>query len=58
MERMVKNFEELTKGELVKLLVSYDAYIQNANEGDYYTYGWYPVCISEYYDTDFQESVE
>jgi hypothetical protein len=48
------NFNNLDKDELAALLFAYDEYIQNANEDDRFSDGWYPVCISEFYDCEFQ----
>lgn len=47
--------EDLTKQELVELLNAYDDYIQDANDGDRYKGGdFYPVCIEEFYQNDFE----
>ena len=43
---------------LITLINSYDKYIQEANEEDYYLDGWKPVCISEYFNNEFQEEIE
>lgn len=43
------------KEELILLLKAYDAYIQEANEEDYYGKGWFPVSIEEFYFNEFQE---
>jgi len=45
---------ELEKDELLELLNAYDRYIQDANDDDRYREGWYPVCIDEFYDHEFQ----
>ena len=47
----------ITAIELRKLLIAYDRYIQNANEENLYATGWMPVCISEFYDNEFQEEI-
>ena len=46
--------KELNKEELVELLEAYDEYIQDANDGQLYLDGFYPVCISEFYQNDFE----
>ena len=46
--------EDLSKEELLELLAAYDKYIQEANDEDKYSEGWYPVCINEFYDNDFE----
>ena len=48
------DFNELDKEEAIALLWAYDRYIQNANEDNRYREGWYPVCVSEFYDNEFQ----
>ncbi|MDR2089126.1 MAG: hypothetical protein LBP73_07195 [Clostridiales Family XIII bacterium] len=48
------DFDELTKEELLDLLSMYDKYIQSANDGDRYRESWYPVCIAEFYDNEYQ----
>lgn len=47
--------EELDKEELLALISAYDRYIQSANNDNRYADGWYPVCISEFYNNEFQE---
>ena len=44
----------LTREELIELIVAYDQYIQDANDENRYQDGWYPVCIEEFYDCEFQ----
>lgn len=51
------NLNNLRQHELIKLIESYDRYIQNANNEDLFSMGWIPVCISEYYDCEYQEEV-
>ncbi len=48
------DFNELDKDELVALITAYDCYIQQANDDNRYFDGWRPVCISEFYDNEFQ----
>jgi len=43
--------------ELLKLLGQYDKYIQTANEENYYKNGWFPACIEEFYNNEFQEGL-
>ena len=40
--------------ELTFLIKEYDKYIQEANEENKYAEGWFPVCISEFYNNEFQ----
>ena len=42
---------------LMQLLAAYDRYIQNANDEDRFESGWRPVCIEEFYHSEFQEVV-
>lgn len=44
----------LDREELLDLLHHYNDYIQEANEEDKYKESWYPVCISEFYNNEFQ----
>lgn len=44
----------LSKEELIELLNIYDEYIQSANEDNFYSTGWKPVCIDEFYFNDFE----
>ena len=48
------NLDHLSKGALLCLLYAYNKYIQEANDDDRYREGWYPVCISEFYDNEYQ----
>lgn len=45
---------KLNKKELLELLKAYDEYIQDANDGERYSDGFYPVCIKEFYMNDFE----
>lgn len=49
---------ELDKNTLLKLIESYDAYIQDANDENRYEEGWLPVCIEEYLNCEFAELEE
>lgn len=49
---------DISKEELLDLIVEYDKYIQNANDEDYYFTGWRPVCISEFYINEYQLILE
>lgn len=40
--------------EIISLIKEYDKYIQEANEENKYVEGWFPVCISEFYNNEFQ----
>lgn len=42
--------------EYKALLNRYDKYIQDANDEDKYSEGWYPVCINEFYDNEWLEA--
>lgn len=48
----------ITKGELLELIKAYDKYIQDANDDDRYSEGWYPCCIDEFYDNEWQEIIK
>lgn len=45
---------ELSREELLELLYTYDKYIQTANDENYYSLDWYPVCIEEFYYNEFK----
>jgi len=49
---------DISKSELMLLIGEYDRYIQEANDEDRYSEGWYPVCIDEFYDWEFQDILE
>lgn len=49
---------DLSRDELEDVVQSYDEYIQDANENDYYSDGWRPVSIQEYYDNEYKEILE
>lgn len=46
---------DINKNELLELIIAYDEYIQDANDGDRYSDGFYPVCMEEFYMNEFQE---
>jgi hypothetical protein len=46
---------KILKEDLNLLLDEYNSYIQNANEFDYYSDGWKPVCIGEFYSNEFED---
>lgn len=48
------NFANLPKEELLDLLLKYNQYIQDANDEDRYIDGWCPVCIAEFYESEYQ----
>lgn len=52
---MNKKIYALDKEELLELLKEYDEYIQEANDENRYADGWFPVCISEFYDNEYEE---
>lgn len=37
--------------ELMNVIMAYDRYIQEANYNDWYSQGWKPITISEFYET-------
>ncbi len=43
---------KLTKKQLIHLIVSYDNYIREHEEPDFFA-GWRPVCLEEFYDNDY-----
>lgn len=51
------NYEQLSKDELILLLRSYDEYIMDIVDDEQNTINKYPVCVSEFYDNEFQEIV-
>lgn len=47
--------EKLLKEELLELLNAYNRYIQdNAENNAEFGHSWFPVCISEFYQNDFE----
>lgn len=50
--------KDLSKEELYGLIMCYDKYIQEANEGNSYAEGWLPVSIEEFYQNDYVLWVE
>ena len=40
---------------LYDVMVAYDRYIQAACEDRRFSEDWYPVCISEFYDCEYQD---
>jgi len=46
--------KKLDKNTLHDLLYYYNAYIQEANDFNKYADGWYPVCIEEFYQNDYE----
>ena len=49
----MKTIFDLSSEEFICLLEAYDAY-QEANEENRYLEGWYPVCIEEFLNNDFE----
>jgi len=47
--------KDVTIKTLLNLISKYNDYIQSANDDDRYATGWYPCCIDEFYDNEFQE---
>ena len=54
----MEKLKTLDKETLLDLLHEYDIYIQDANEERKYEEGWYPVCIKEFYDCEYQEILQ
>jgi hypothetical protein len=52
------SIRDLDKETLLDLLKQYDMYIQDANDDNRYADGWYPVCISEFLNCEYQEILE
>lgn len=51
-----REVEDLDKETLLKLVNSYDNYIQaNADYNPEFGHSWFPVCISEYLKNEFLE---
>ena len=48
-------YATLSRTELLDLMYWYNEYIQEANDFDKYKDGWYPVCIAEFYDCEYEE---
>lgn len=48
----------LSRDKFEDVVESYDRYIQDANENDYYSDGWRPVCLEEYYSNEYNEDME
>lgn len=52
-EYIYNKLEELSKEDLLKLLMAYSDYIISFYEE--HDYGSFPVCIYEFYDNEYQE---
>ena len=50
--------EDLDNHVIIELLQCYDNYIQNANDNQRYSEGWYPVCVEEYLNNEYVEYLE
>ena len=48
------NSTQTPVSEAVLLLALYEDYIRTANEENRYREGWYPVCINEYQDMEYE----
>lgn len=48
-------YESLNKEELVDLLKAYDSYIIAAADSGRFKTGWVPVCISEFFNCEYQD---
>lgn len=46
--------DELDHDELVSLIDAYDRYLENARQEDMFHDGWVPVCLHEFYTSDFK----
>lgn len=55
-KRSLKKYKCLSKKDLLNLLDEYDKYIQQANDDNKYEDKWYPVCINEFYDCEYQKN--
>ena len=47
--------EDIDRATLLVLLRRYDQYVQDVNDENRYQDGWFPVCLNEFYDVEFQE---
>lgn len=54
----VDDIMELDRETLEDVISCYDSYIQDANDNDYYSDGWRPVSIQEYYNNEYKENME
>lgn len=48
-------YDHLKQEELVDLLQAYDQYITEAANANAFRTGWVPVCIEEFFETEYQE---
>lgn len=44
---------DLSQRDLADVLRAYDVYIQDANDEDKFHEGWRPVCLAEFYQSDY-----
>ena len=44
-------------GPIARLLAKYDEYIMHANEEDFYSEGWRPVTVLEFFDNELEGKV-
>lgn len=50
--------EAMSRSDLIDVIMEYDKYIQNANDDNRYREGWFPVCINEFIDNEYQAIAE
>lgn len=55
--RLWEQLNDLNKKELIDLICAYDNYIVN-NYDEMQGSNWIPVCLSEFYDNEYQEEEE
>lgn len=53
-----KDIEELSAEELLDVSFCHSNYIMQANEDNRYEDGWFPVCLREFYDFEYQDILE
>lgn len=48
-------YDHLKQEELLDLLQAYDRYISEAADANVFRTGWVPVCIEEFYESEYQD---
>jgi hypothetical protein len=54
----IKSLKDLNQEQLLAVVEEYDKYIQNANDENRYEDKWYPVCIEEFLNNDYEQIIE
>ena len=45
--------DSLPKEEIIDVFAEYDLYLENARSDGWFAQGWVPVCVSEFYESEY-----